>query len=141
MASVSNITFDCENPRELATFWSRVLGYPPVEYPDELRRQLLSSGMTEDQLADRWIAESPDGSGPRLFFQRVPEKKERKNRVHLDLRTFPDRRAAPAEVDAEKDRVVALGATVVRLVDGMWGPHPEYHWVLQDPEGNEFCIQ
>ena len=45
------------------------------------------------------------------------------------------------ELDAEKDRLVALGAEVVRLVDQSWGSWPELYYQLRDPEGNEFCLQ
>ncbi len=79
-------------------------------------------------------------SGPRFFFQRVPEGKTAKNRMHIDVRATPGRRPTPEELVAEKDRVVALGATVLVDYDDNWGPVPERHFVMQDPEGNEFCI-
>ncbi len=74
----------------------------------------------------------PRDAGPHLDFQQVPEPKGGKNRLHLDVRV-PGGRAA---IQSETDRLVALGATVV-------GPREERgeHWVvLQDPEGNEFCL-
>ena len=117
------------------------MGYPRAEYPDEMREALLSAGMTEEELAARSIAEDPAGESPRLFFQRVPESKAVKNRVHVDVNAAPGRRATPEEVDAEMERVVALGAIVLHRRDAMWGPYPEYHYVMADPEGNEFCIQ
>ena len=140
-AKISNIVFDCENPRELSHFWADVLGYPRADYPEEMRAALLSAGLSEDDLAARSVAIDPTGESPRLFFQRVPEGKVAKNRVHIDVNATPGRRAAPAEVDAEVERVVALGGTVLHRVDSLWGPYPEYHYVLADPEGNEFCIQ
>ena len=83
----------------------------------------------------------PDGQGPRIFFQRVPEPKERKNRVHLDVnagggRGTPEdeRRAA---VDGAVERAIGLGATKVRYVE----ERGERHYVMQDTEGNEFCLQ
>jgi catechol 2,3-dioxygenase-like lactoylglutathione lyase family enzyme len=142
MASkVGNIVFDCADPRELSNFWSDVLGYPRSEYPEEMRAALLASGLSEDDLALRSVAMDPTGESPRLFFQRVPEGKVVKNRVHLDINSTPGRRATPEEVDAEVERVVGLGATVLHRSDGAWGPYPEYHYVMADPEGNEFCIQ
>jgi len=82
----------------------------------------------------------PDGHGPRLFFQRVPEGKSAKNRVHLDVRAAPglqgeERMAALA---AESERLVRLGAGVVKRFepDGMSAGFI----VMQDPEGNEFCL-
>ncbi|WP_150307139.1 VOC family protein [Planctomonas psychrotolerans] len=141
MASkIGNIVFDCADPRALSHFWSDVLGYPRGEYPDDMRAALLASGLTDDDLALRSVAIDPTGETPRLFFQKVPEGKVVKNRVHLDITATPGRRASPMEVDAEVDRVVALGATVQHKSDGSWGPYPEYHYVLADPEGNEFCI-
>jgi hypothetical protein len=82
----------------------------------------------------------PDGVGPRLFFQRVPEPKTAKNRVHLDLSVsggpgtpMEERRA---NVAAAVERAVAAGATRVKDYD-----EAGQHWVvLQDPEGNEFCL-
>lgn len=141
MRKIGNIVFDCADPRRLAHFWSDVLGYPRLEYPEELRRELLAAGLTDHDLLGRAIAEDPAGEGPRLYFQRVPEPKRVKNRVHLDLNATPGRRAEPDEVDAEVQRVVSLGASVVGKSDVMWGPYREYHYVLADPEGNEFCVQ
>ena len=142
MASkIGNIVFDCAHPRELSHFWANVLGYPSQEWPPEMRAELIGQGVTEEQLASRSIAEDPSGEGPRLFFQKVPEGKVAKNRVHLDINATVGRHATPAEVDAEKDRIVALGASVIRHYDLTFGSFPEYHYVMADPEGNEFCIQ
>jgi len=138
---IGNITFDCADPRTLSHFWADVFGYPRAEWPPELKQQLLDGGLTEADLDDRSIAEDPTGEGPRFFFQRVPEGKTAKNRMHLDLNATPGRRATPEEIEAEKDRVVALGATVVTRYDRNWGPVREFHYVMHDPEGNEFCIQ
>lgn len=140
MQRIANIVVDCADPRLLAHFWSDVLGYPRLEYPEEMRRELLASGLTEDDLLARAVAEDPTGEGPRFYFQRVPEPKLGKNRVHVDVRSVPGRRAEPHEVDAEVERITALGATVLRKADGAWGPYAEYFYVLADPEGNEFCV-
>ena len=63
-----------------------------------------------------WACQDPNGVGPRLFFQRVPESKTVKNRVHLDVRVAPGLEGAErmAALEAECDRLVALGATRVR---------------------------
>lgn len=140
-AKIGNIVFDCSNPRSLSHFWSDVLGYPRAEWPPEMKAELLAGGLTEADLEGRGVAQDPEGVGPRLFFQRVPEGKVVKNRVHVDIDATPGRRASREEIDAEKDRIVALGASVIRLYDVQWGPVPEYHYVMADPEGNEFCIQ
>ena len=72
----------------------------------------------------------PGDAGLRVFFQKVPEGKTAKNRVHLDVRVGADAMHALA------DQLVGLGARVVAEHDG-----PEGHWItLQDPEGNEFCL-
>ena len=138
---IGNITFDCANPRELSHFWADVLGYPRAEWPPELKQQLLDGGLTEADLELKSVAQDPAGEGQRLFFQKVPEGKTAKNRVHLDISATPGRYPTPEELDAEKDRIVALGATVIRFYQGTWGPYPEVHYVLADPEGNEFCVQ
>jgi catechol 2,3-dioxygenase-like lactoylglutathione lyase family enzyme len=138
---IGNIVFDCSDPDRVATFWAAALGYEKGELPDEMRQELLEAGVTEEELGDRGVAEDPAGQGPRLFFQRVPEAKTVKNRLHIDINATPGRRATASEVDAEVERLSALGATIVRKHDLPWGPYPEYHWVLADPEGNEFCVQ
>jgi catechol 2,3-dioxygenase-like lactoylglutathione lyase family enzyme len=139
---IGNVTFDCADPDRMSTFWSAVLGYEKAVFPDDLRKQLLASGLTDDDLAARGLAEDPAGVGPRLFFHRVPESKTAKNRMHLDINVGNGQGPATHEqVDAEVRRVVALGATVLNKHEATWGPWPEYHYVMADPEGNEFCIQ
>lgn len=138
---LGNITFYADDPPRLAAFWSGVFGYPPVEWDEPLKSELLASGLTEEDLAARAVAEDPDGEGPRLFFHHASEKKAGRNRLHLDISTTPGRHPSRDELEAEKDRLVALGASVVRLVDQDWGPWPEYYYQLRDPEGNEFCLQ
>lgn len=97
--------------------------------------------MPEEALERRGLAEDPAGVGPRLLFLHTDIDKSLRNRVHLDLTSTPGRRSTPEELDAERDRLVALGAEVVRLVDQMWGPHRDRYYQLRDPEGNEFCLQ
>jgi catechol 2,3-dioxygenase-like lactoylglutathione lyase family enzyme len=137
---IGNITFDCENPRELSHFWADVLGYPRAEWPAEMKADLLAQDLTELDLEQRSIAEDPTGVGQRLFFQKVPEGKTVKNRVHLDINAVTTGRPTPEQVDTEKDRIVALGATVSHKYEATWGPVHEYFYVMHDPEGNEFCI-
>ena len=67
--------------------------------------------------------------------------RRRENRVHLDVQATPGRHPTPEELATEKDRLVALGADVVRLVDQDWGPWHEHSYQLRDPEGDEFCPQ
>ncbi|HET9772191.1 MAG TPA: VOC family protein [Acidimicrobiia bacterium] len=146
------VTFDAHDPRALSSFWRDVLGYvhpgpPGVDLPpgadplaawDEF---LAGMGVPEEQRNTRSAIEDPDGQGPRLFFQQVPEDKIAKNRVHLDVRAAPglegdDRMAA---LEAECDRLVALGATRVRR-DEPAPPMSAGYIVMADPEGNEFCL-
>jgi predicted enzyme related to lactoylglutathione lyase len=117
-SAVFNVTFDCRDSRRVAEFWSAVTGYAleRVDMPGN----------------EFWLASPPDDRWPRLVFVTVPEGKVVKNRVHLDL--------LPAQGDqaSEVERFRALGASIVddrrELEPGGWV-------VLQDPEGNEFCIE
>jgi hypothetical protein len=114
------VTFDCAEPERVAGFWCEVLGYEPHE-----------SGVA---------ATDPTGVGPRLYFQRVPEGKVVKNRVHLCVRVgtglVGDERLATLE--AECTRLIALGAVRERLL--VADEENESCIVMQDIEGNEFCI-
>ena len=99
-------------------------------------------GVPPQEHNSRSAALPPEGeSGPRLFFQRVPEGKTAKNRLHLDVRAAPgsvgDERMAA--LDAEATRLADLGATRVRRVDPD-GRMETGFVVMQDPEGNEFCL-
>ena len=145
------VTFDARDPVVLSSFWRDVLGYvhpapPGVELPvgadplaawDEF---LARVGVPEDERNSRSALEDPDGDGPRLFFQQVPEGKVTKNRVHLDVRAAPglqgDERMAALE--AECDRLVALGASRERRFES--DPMNAGFIVMTDPEGNEFCL-
>jgi hypothetical protein len=141
MAVLGNFVFYADDPWELARFWSGVFGYPPATFDDDMKQQLLDGGLTESDLRSRGLAEDPLGIGPRLFFHHADGPKSGRNRVHLDINTVAGRRPTREELDTEKDRIVALGATVVRLVEQSWGPWPELYYQLRDPEGNEFCLQ
>ncbi|MFK0101368.1 VOC family protein [Streptomyces sp. NPDC091040] len=124
MARLHDIVFDCAHPASAARFWAAALdGYAVAPYDDaELARlRFLGIHSTED---DPTVLVEPAGAGPRLWFQRVPEGKRVKNRVHLDLRA--------TDLEAEIRRLTALGATVRDR-------HPD-NVVLADPEGNEFCL-
>ncbi len=142
MATGIQVTFDCADPDRLARFWADALGYvvqpPPEGYPS-WPALLAEMGVPEEQWGDRSAVVDPDGSGPRLLFQRVPEGKAAKNRMHLDVNVGvglpPDQR--PARVDAEVQRLTHAGATRLRAAT----EHGEYWVVMADPEGNEFCLQ
>ena len=144
MATSVQIVFDCANPDKLATFWAEALHYkkqdPPkgfVSWDDFLRAE----GIPESQWDSASAVVDPDGVGPRIFFQRVPEGKVVKNRVHLDLNVGGPRSAPQDErrrrIDAEVDRLVQLGARKSRAVE----ERGEYFTNMFDPEGNEFDVQ
>jgi hypothetical protein len=144
MSKEVQITFDCGDPDALCRFWSEVLGYqqqPPPPGFDTWDAFLQSVGVPEDQRNAASAAIPVDGTGPRLFFQQVPEGKTAKNRVHLDVRAAPglqdDERMAALESEAE--RLVALGATRVQRFEPGTALSAG-HLVMTDPEGNEFCL-
>jgi len=142
MASkIGNIVFYADDPPALARFWAGVYGIAPMEFEGDLKEQLLASGLTEADLAKRGLVQDPSGDSPRLFFHHASERKAHRNRLHLDVQAVPGRAPTREELEQEKDRLVTLGATVVRLVDQAWGPWPELYYQLRDPEGNEFCLQ
>jgi hypothetical protein len=135
------VTFDCADPRAVARFWKEVLGYVDPPAPEGF----ASWDAFEDSLAPGrrgadWACQDPQGVGPRLYFQRVPEGKVVKNRVHLDVRvatglTGEERLAV---LEAEGGRLEALGARRVRLLAA--DEENESCLVMQDVEGNEFCL-
>jgi catechol 2,3-dioxygenase-like lactoylglutathione lyase family enzyme len=138
------ITFDCGDPDALARFWAEVLGYilqPPPDGFDSWDAALDAWGVPEADRNSRSALVDPEGTRPRIFFQRVPEGKTAKNRVHLDVRSAPgqegDERMATLEAAAV--RLEALGATRFKV----FSPEPPMETgfiVMQDPEGNEFCL-
>src|SRR5699024_3781959 len=123
MSSTVQVTIDAQDPRTLSIFWKEVLGYehppPPGVTPEPGADPLAAwdeflerSGLPRDQHNSASALEDPDGTGPRLFFQRVPEGKTAKNRVHLDVRTASDLRDGErmAALEEECARLVGLGA-------------------------------
>ncbi|HEV8621714.1 MAG TPA: VOC family protein [Actinomycetota bacterium] len=105
------MSFDCADPRRLAEFWCIALGYEAVDVDDD----------------EAFIG--PAGGGNGLYFQRVPERKVVKNRVHLDLRP-------PRSMAAEVERLRDAGATDHRFVE----KGGSFWTVMLDPQGNEFCV-
>jgi predicted enzyme related to lactoylglutathione lyase len=112
---IRTITVDCTDATKVGPFWQLLLGWP-LEMEGDGSAAFLTN---------------PSG-GPNLLFQRVPERKTVKNRMHVDL--GPTERTR----DQEVDRLQAAGASVVgdhRNPDGTG-------WVVMaDPEGNEFCVE
>jgi hypothetical protein len=144
MARDVQITVDCADPAGLSAFWAEALGYrlqPPPQGFASWDEALVAMGVPEENRNDASALVDPDGTGPRLFFQKVPEGKQAKNRVHLDVRAAPglqgDERMAALEQEAE--RLAGLGAT--RQARHEPAPPLSFgHIVMTDPEGNEFCL-
>jgi hypothetical protein len=136
------VTFDAGDPERLGRFWGDVLGYiqqPPPSGFESWDAALDAWNVPAEDRGAMFAVVDPDGVKPRLLFQRVPEGKTAKNRVHLDVNIGAGAPPAdrPAIVRAEADRLVALGAVEVREAT----ENGEYWIVLHDPEGNEFCVQ
>lgn len=143
----TQVVFDAAEPHALAAFWAEALHYEHEEI-DAFVGGLVEAGHVPADLTveidgkRRWrslaslrhpddpVDERGAGTGRRVLFQAVPEPKTVKNRVHLDLMVGPDTH------DAEVERLVGLGATLVSDHDGDDG-----RWtLLTDPEGNEFDV-
>jgi catechol 2,3-dioxygenase-like lactoylglutathione lyase family enzyme len=138
------ITFDCADPAGLAAFWAAALGYRLQDPPGGFAswdEALDAMGVPPENRNDASALVAPDGAGPRLFFQRVPEPKQAKNRVHLDVRAAPGLQgeARMAALEAEAARLAARGAVRLRR-DEPAPPLAAGHIVMADPEGNEFCL-
>ncbi|TYL55973.1 VOC family protein [Nocardioides sp. BGMRC 2183] len=146
------ITFDAADPRALSTFWCTVLGYlhPPPPGVDvdpgadalaAWDQFLVAAGVPEHLRNSRSAIEDPEGAGPRVFFQQVPEEKAGKNRVHLDVRAAPGLSGSErmSALESECARLVDLGASRVERHDPA-PPLQAGHIVMRDPEGNEFCL-
>ncbi|GAA0310981.1 VOC family protein [Kineococcus aurantiacus] len=138
------MTFDCADPARVAAFWAEVLGcvvQPPPPPFTSWEEALAAWGVPPEQRDAASAVVDPDGVGPRVFFQRVPEGKAGKNRVHLDVRAAPglEGEARMAALAAEADRLVTLGAAVLARYEPA-PPLEAGHLVLADPEGNEFCL-
>jgi len=87
---------------------------------------VFGSDVDEESTADKAFVEAAGWGGPNIWFTRVPEPKRAKNRMHFDLR-------APGSVEAEVARLQRLGATVME--------DRGHYTIMQDPEGNEFCVE
>jgi hypothetical protein len=107
---IKSVSFDAADALALARFWAAALG----------------SDVDEDSNTDKAFVEAAGWGGPNIWFNRVPEPKTAKNRVHFDLR-------APGAIVEEVARLERLGAAVLR--------HHPSHTIMTDPEGNEFCVE
>jgi predicted enzyme related to lactoylglutathione lyase len=107
------IVIDTVDPARIAPFWCALLGVQERGW-----------------FGDDYLMLTTDGGAPPVAFQRVPEAKSVKNRLHVDL--------AVEHLDGAFAKIVALGGSAVSDILEMPGG---YRWrVMADPEGNEFCI-
>jgi hypothetical protein len=142
MSLTFQVVIDCSDPHPLAAWWAETLGWDVETQDADFIRSMVEQGFATEAEATVYngalvwatgAAISAGGAGlegtPRVLFQLVPETKQVKNRVHLDLRGSANR-------DELVQLLIARGAT--ELHTGQQGPHT---WVtLSDPEGNEFCV-
>ncbi|MFE6664175.1 VOC family protein [Streptomyces sp. NPDC057697] len=143
MASLRKIqiTFDCADPERVARFWCEVLGYVAPSPPEGFDSWDAYNESLPAEERGAWFACSdPTGEGPRLYFQRVPEGKVAKNRVHIDVRAGTGLVGAErlAVLEAERDRLVALGAVCDNVLYA--DEENESCINMRDIEGNEFCL-
>lgn len=139
MASEIQVTFDCSDPHAMACFWAEALGYDKEDH-SSLVEQLLSAGALDPdrtvevdggrQFAEVSACRDPSGKGPRIFFQKVPEERTTKNRVHLDLHVGHD------GYEMEVERLERAGAKRLWYSDDRGAKC----WTMADIEGNEFCV-
>jgi hypothetical protein len=136
------VVFDAADPESLAGFWALALGYvmepPPPGFAtwEDFGRSI---GLREDEFGDQAAVVDPAGEGPRLYFQRVPEGKTAKNRVHLDVRVAGrDVRGAERDglIEEHVARLLDVGGTIAWRTSDKRGSAV----VMRDPEGNEFCV-
>ena len=140
MATNVQVTFDAVDAHRLARFWAEALHYRKEDHSAIVDQLLATDRLQPDDVVEdegrrafRDVAacSDPEGRGPRLFFQNVPERKSTKNRVHLDLHVGPD------AIQSEAERLIGLGATYLWTTNDRGGPCI----TLQDPEGNELCVE
>ncbi|MEU0150186.1 VOC family protein [Streptomyces sp. NPDC006288] len=139
-----SLTIDCADPAALARFWASALGYvekPPPGGFGSWEEWFAHHDVPEDEWNDGAYLSDPDGTGPSLSFQKVPEPKTAKNRLHLDVQAGGGRET-PWEtrwprVAETVERLKAAGGTVI--CEYGLGGRPD-HVMMADPEGHEFCV-
>ena len=146
MAVSYQLVIDCAEPEPLAQFWAEALHYviaPPPRGFESWDDYFRSIGVPETDLGNGAdIIEDPNGEGPRIWFQIVPEKKSIKNRIHIDVDASGGRGSSldtrRERVEAEAARLESLGATRLHTIVEEGLDH--YAVAMADPEGNEFDI-
>src|SRR4051794_10533261 len=143
MALGVQVAIDCADPSRVAEFWAAALGYnlqdPPSGF-DSWEAFLQARGIPQSEWNSASAIVDPDGKGPRFYFQRVPEPKTVKNRMHVDLNVtgglgvpFEERKQ---KCHVEAERLKSIGARQLWINDSEFG----FSIVLADVEGNEFCV-
>ncbi|MBB4679674.1 VOC family protein [Crossiella cryophila] len=141
MARKFQVVVDCHNPDRMAAFWSVALGYPIQRPLDGHRSWLeyqLAKGFPANEHA-RFAAIADPDSGDRVCFLGVPEAKDGKNRLHLDIQATAPGDALPArqaKVDALVAELRGHGGSVLRT----GRERGQYFVTMADVEGNEFCV-
>jgi hypothetical protein len=139
MGTTIQVTFDCDDPHAMARFWAAALHYEKEDHSAFVQGLLDAGAIRLDdtvkveggrQFAVVSACRDPDAKGPRLYFQKVPEGKTVKNRVHLDLHAGPD------NYEAEATRLEGLGARKLWFSNDRGAET----WTMADIEGNEFCV-
>jgi hypothetical protein len=126
MATYWTLGCDAADPQALASFWALALGYEKEPGFDEPGNASIID---------------PEGLGPAIGFLRVPEGKSSKNRVHIDIRVAGD---GPWDMKKREQliraKVPALQAAGAKVVREEFYEQALGHVVMEDPEGNEFCV-
>jgi hypothetical protein len=137
MAYIFQVTFDCHDLGVMTRFWSVALGYEEQEAPaghESWAEWAIEQSIPPEDWRGALV--DPGGTGPRLFFQPVPEPKTAKNRVHLDIVVAAAGASSTQrgeQIEAHVLRCIKAGATVLsRTAEFV---------VMADQEGNELCIQ
>jgi predicted enzyme related to lactoylglutathione lyase len=126
---VGNVTFASAEPKVLGRFWAQALGWPDEPVDEDFLQALRDGGMDEREFDSFYATRNPDGSRPRLLFQRRERSRPDSYPIHLDL--LADDRGA------EVERLIAAGATVESTKS-----NDESAWtVMRDPDGNPFCVE
>lgn len=126
---VGNVTFSCADPIPLGRFWATALGWPDEPVDEDFLQALREGGMDEREFESFYVTRNPDGSRPRLLFQRRERSRPESYPIHLDL--LADNR------EAEVERLEAAGATAETTKSDK-----NRAWtVMRDPDGNPFCVE
>ena len=143
MSQRFTLTLDAADPKALGTFWATALGYveePPPKPYATWPEAFEGWGLGEERWNDAYAVVDPAGVAPRFFFQKVPEPKTAKNRLHLDVWVPGETRENPASPDDKRAHAAHLVNHGARVLHEMDQPGMGFWVVMADPEGNEFCV-